>query len=79
MLVISGDPLSSVTGSIIKGVFQGMINTGSNDFYYVDRKEYHPSHPRTKHEKVHSVIYRRDDVDVEKFNEYVKVTYLWLL
>ena len=66
---LSGDPKSSITGSIIDGVFQGMITTGSNEVFYVERKEYHPSHPQTNHSRVHSVIYNKEDVDVDKFNQ----------
>ena len=68
-LPISGDAASSVSGSIINGVFQGKISTGSNEVYHVERKEYHPPHPNTAHDQVHSVIYKQDDVDIDKFNE----------
>ncbi|XP_067941797.1 disintegrin and metalloproteinase domain-containing protein 10-like isoform X2 [Watersipora subatra] len=70
---IRGDPSSSVSGSIINGVFQGIIRTGGQDVYYVDRKEYHPAHSMTKHDQVHSVIYKRTDVNVDKFSERQRV------
>ena len=58
-----------MSGSVIAGVFQGQFTTGDGEVFYVDRKQYHPTHPLTSGDAVHSVIYRRDDVDVGKFNE----------
>lgn len=70
-LLSSGDADSSVYGSVIAGVFQGQLTTGDGEVFYVDRKQYHPKHPLTSGDLVHSVIYKKDDVDVEKFYEWV--------
>lgn len=69
--MLAGDSGSHVSGSIIGGVFQGVITTSSGDVYHVERKAYHAPHPLTERDEVHSVLYREADVDMDKFHQYV--------
>lgn len=63
-------PTSSVSGSIINGVFQGQITTEDGAVYYVDRKGYHSSLKDLEGD-YHSIVYQRDHVNIDKFNKWV--------
>lgn len=63
-----GDPSSRVIGSIIDGVFQGQIKTSDGDHFYVEKAEYHKQ-SLSSEDKAHSIMYRRSDVNLKKFDD----------